>query len=142
MIVLNGPNLNMLGLREPEIYGTKTLKQIEAELAEHALQKGLNVTFFQSNSEVAMIDKIHEVFLQKYVGVIINPAAWTHSSIAIYDALSMLEIPIFEVHLSNIYKRESFRHFSYVSKISEAVISGLGEYGYFVALDAIHKKIV
>jgi len=132
--VLNGPNLNLLGKRQPEIYGYETLADIQAKLEDKAAKAGFVVDFFQSNHEGAIIDKIHEA-RDKAQGIIINPAAFTHTSVAILDALNTFENPIIEVHISNVHKRESFRHHSYVSLRAEGVIAGLGTQGYIAALD-------
>jgi len=132
--VLNGPNLNLLGKRQPEIYGYETLSDIQAKLEDKATKAGFVIEFFQSNHEGAIIDKIHEA-RDKAQGIIINPAAFTHTSVAILDALNTFESPVIEVHISNVHKRESFRHHSYVSLRAEGVIAGLGTQGYIAALD-------
>jgi 3-dehydroquinate dehydratase II len=132
--VLNGPNLNLLGKRQPEIYGSETLADVEAKVRARAATLGLEIEFFQSNHEGAIIDKIHEAREQAQ-GIIINPAAYTHTSVAILDALNAFESPVVEVHISNVHKRESFRHHSYVSLRAEAVIAGMGTLGYEVALE-------
>ncbi|MGB2222670.1 type II 3-dehydroquinate dehydratase [Neptunomonas sp.] len=132
--VLNGPNLNLLGKRQPEIYGYETLADVQAELETKAAQSGFTVEFFQSNHEGAIIDKIHDA-RDKANGIIINPAAFTHTSVAILDALNAFESPVVEVHISNVHKRESFRHHSYVSLRADGVIAGLGTFGYVAALD-------
>ncbi|MCY0967010.1 type II 3-dehydroquinate dehydratase [Parathalassolituus penaei] len=132
--VLNGPNLNLLGKRQPEIYGSETLADVEAKVRARAATLGLEIEFFQSNHEGAIIDKIHEA-REKAQGIIINPAAYTHTSVAILDALNAFEAPVVEVHISNVHKRESFRHHSYVSLRAEAVIAGMGTLGYQVALE-------
>lgn len=132
--VLNGPNLNLLGKRQPEIYGSETLADVEAKVRARAATLGLEIEFFQSNHEGAIIDKIHEAREQAQ-GIIINPAAYTHTSVAILDALNAFESPVVEVHISNVHKRETFRHHSYVSLRAEAVIAGMGTLGYEVALE-------
>jgi 3-dehydroquinate dehydratase-2 len=132
--VLNGPNLNLLGKRQPEIYGYETLKDVEEKMRQRAVALGLEIKFFQSNHEGDIIDRIHEA-RDKAQGIIINPAAYTHTSIAILDALNTFEAPVVEVHISNVHKRESFRHHSYVSLRAEAVIAGMGTLGYQVALE-------
>ena len=137
--ILNGPNLNLLGEREPDIYGSETLKDVESILLMFAKKNKLEIIFKQTNHEGELIDLIHEAG-KKGDGVIINPAGYTHTSIALYDALLTLSIPIIEVHISNIYKREKFRHSSYVSMAANSVISGLGIDGYVVALESMLKN--
>lgn len=134
--VLNGPNLNLLGLREPEIYGSTSLSDIEKLVAAHAKAKGVSVLCLQSNHEGDLVTWIQEARTMAS-GLIINPAAYSHTSIAIHDALAMLDIPAVEVHISNVHKREEFRHYSYVSSVVSGVICGLGVKGYTLALDAI-----
>lgn len=142
ILILNGPNINRLGLREPEVYGHKTLKEIEADCIRHAQSLNLNASCFQTNHEGEMIDFIHQINNDEACAVIINPAAWTHTSVALRDALLSVTIPqLYEVHISNIHARESFRHFSYISDIATAVICGLGVQGYIAAIDAISKNI-
>ncbi len=140
--VINGPNLNMLGKREPEIYGSLSLEKINDELMQLAKSLGLGLDFFQSNHEGAIIDKIHEGFNKNIKGIIINPGALTHTSIALRDALLLLSCPIVEIHLSNIYKREIFRHKSMLADIVTGQISGFGAYGYQMALNAIADLII
>jgi len=139
--VINGPNLNMLGKREPDIYGSFTLDQINTDLAQQAISLGLDLYFFQSNHEGAIVDKVHENFDKNIDGIIINPGALTHTSIAIRDALAFISCPIVEIHLSNIYKREAFRHTSMLADIVTGQISGFGHFGYQMALNAIAKLI-
>ena len=131
--VLNGPNLNLLGKREPEIYGAQTLDDVRAMCEAAAAPKGLEIASHQSNAEHVLIDWIHEA-REAAAGIIINPAAYTHTSIAILDALNTCTCPVIEVHVSNIHKRESFRHHSYVSARADAVIAGCGVEGYLLAL--------
>tara|TARA_B100000029_G_scaffold132690_1_gene126648 strand:+ start:1187 stop:1630 length:444 start_codon:yes stop_codon:yes gene_type:complete len=138
--ILNGPNLNLLGEREPEIYGATSLKDIESSLIEIANENDTAISIHQSNHEGELIDLVHEAS-KKADGIIINPAGYTHTSIALYDALLASEVPIMEVHISNIYKREEFRHNSYISKSAEGVISGLGIDGYKFALQFILNKL-
>ena len=138
--VLNGPNLNLLGEREPEIYGEISLKDIESSLIKIANENDTEISIHQSNHEGELIDLVQEAS-KKGDGIIINPAGYTHTSIALYDALLTSEVPIIEVHISNIYKREEFRHNSYVSKSAECVISGLGIDGYKFALQFILNKL-
>ncbi|MEJ2220804.1 MAG: type II 3-dehydroquinate dehydratase [Desulfobacterales bacterium] len=140
ILVIHGPNLNMLGTREPDIYGHQTLKEINAALTANAERIGLHIETFQSNHEGDMIDKIQQAH-DSFQGIIINPAAYTHTSIAIRDALSMLSIPVVEVHLSNIYKREHFRQTSMMSAVVSAQISGFGSYGYLLALEGLAKML-
>lgn len=131
--VLNGPNLNLLGQRQPEIYGRETLADVEATCREVAMASGHELFFAQSNREYELIDWIHEA-RGKAAGIVINPGAFSHTSIAILDALNAYEAPVVEVHISNIHKREVFRHHSYVSMRADGVITGLGIDGYCVAL--------
>lgn len=136
IIVIHGPNLNMLGKREPAIYGSTTLDDINAELVKRASEKGIELETFQSNHEGAIVDRIQAAY-KNVSGVIINPAAYTHTSVAIRDALLLLDVPIVEVHISNIHKRESFRHHSYIADIATGQIAGLGVEGYYLALEAL-----
>jgi len=140
ILVIHGPNLNMLGKREPDVYGTTSLNDINKNLLALGKKLGLTVDTFQSNHEGAIIDKIHEAF-QKYDGLIINPGAYTHTSIAIRDALTIIKTPVIEVHLSNIYKREPFRHKSHVSEVATASLCGFGHSGYYMALEAIARML-
>ncbi|MCB5185687.1 type II 3-dehydroquinate dehydratase [Methylobacillus gramineus] len=135
VLVLHGPNLNLLGLREPEHYGRTTLESIDATLKTQAHSSGILLETFQSNHEAELIGKIHALAKNPADFLIINPAAFTHTSVALRDAVSAVKIPFIEVHLSNIYARESFRHHSYFSDIAVGVISGLGAQGYSLALD-------
>ncbi|MDH2926591.1 type II 3-dehydroquinate dehydratase [Lonepinella koalarum] len=134
ILLLNGPNLNMLGAREPQHYGSFSLATIEQNLQQLAQKCGVNLECFQANSEEKLINKIHQSF-QHVDFIIINPAAYTHTSVALRDALLAVNIPFVEVHLSNIHKRESFRHHSYFSDVAEGVICGLGAKGYEYGLD-------
>lgn len=140
ILVIHGPNLNMLGKREPEIYGRKSLEEIDAELKALGQDLGLKVETFQSNHEGAIVDAIHQA-MGSCRGIIINPAAYTHTSIAIRDALAMLDVPIIEIHLSNINKREIFRHQSMIADIVTARIAGFGSHGYLLALEGLAKVI-
>lgn len=133
ILVLNGPNLNLLGKREPTIYGSTTLSELYEQMEQVAKKKNLQLTFFQSNHEGELIDKIQTCF-DKYDGIIFNPAAFTHYSYAIADALRSVNLPIVEVHISNIYQREDFRKHSVISPIAIGQISGLGLYGYEAAV--------
>jgi 3-dehydroquinate dehydratase-2 len=134
--ILNGPNLNLLGSREPEIYGRETLADIETAVKKRAKTYGLTLVFRQSNHEGVLVDWIHEA-RDKGSGVIINPGAYSHTSIAIYDALKALEKPILEVHLSYPHRREPFRHHSFISGVADGVIAGLGATGYVLAIDGM-----
>jgi 3-dehydroquinate dehydratase-2 len=134
ILVVNGPNLNLLGTREPERYGSVTLAAIEAALGEQARQAGVVLACFQSNSEADLIDRVQEAGREGVDFILINPAAYTHTSVAIRDALAAVRIPFIEVHLSNIHSREPFRRKSYFSDLAIGVISGLGAKGYALAL--------
>ena len=138
VFILNGPNLNLLGKREPEIYGHQTLADIESDCRDRAAALGLTIDFRQSNHEGVLIDAIHEA-RDRATGIIINPGALTHTSIAIHDALKAFAGPIVEVHLSNIHQREAFRHLSYVSLVAKAVIAGCGAHGSLLALEAMAR---
>lgn len=133
-LVLNGPNLNLLGTREPEIYGYTTLADVEVELTKMATKQGHQLAFLQSNAEHVLIDAIHDA-REKVDYILINPAAFTHTSVALRDALLGVNIPFIEIHLSNVHARESFRHHSYFSDVAKAVICGLGVQGYGFALE-------
>ena len=147
ILVLNGPNLNLLGKREPEIYGSRTLDAILSDLTDYANSKDVMLFHFQSNAEHELIVRVQSLLLESkdantpVDGIIINPAAFTHTSIALRDALLAVNIPFIEVHLSNVHKRENFRHHSYFSDIADGVIVGLGEQGYRFALDALISKL-
>lgn len=141
VLVLNGPNLNMLGMREPEIYGHQTLAQIMDNLQIKAQALAINVQHFQSNSEGELIERLHHAFT-KVDFIIINPAAYTHTSVAMRDAILAVSIPFIEVHLSNVHARETFRHHSYFSDIAVGVICGLGVSGYEYALQAASQWLV
>jgi 3-dehydroquinate dehydratase II len=136
IMVLNGPNLNMLGTRQPEIYGYDTLADIEARLEARARAHGLELDFRQSNHEGELVTWIQEA-RTTCAGIIINPAAYTHTSIAILDALLTCDMPIIELHLSNPYKRDAFRHHSYTSRVATGIVAGFGAHGYEIALDAL-----
>lgn len=138
--ILNGPNLNLLGEREPEIYGSESIDDIQKLTEDFAKSKNAEIIFKQTNHEGELIEMIHDA-RKKSDGLIINPAGYTHTSVAIYDALLSLSIPIIEVHISNIYKREKFRHSSYVSMAANSVISGFGIDGYIFALESMLKSI-
>jgi 3-dehydroquinate dehydratase-2 len=138
--VINGPNLNMLGVREPEIYGRETLADVRQRTERHAAGLGLAVDFRQSNHEGDLVSWIQEA-REKASGIVLNAGALTHTSVAILDALTAAELPTVEVHLSNVYRRESFRHRSYVSRAATGVICGFGAKGYVLALDALAELV-
>jgi len=140
LFVLNGPNLNLLGSREPEIYGHTTLADIEAETRARAGQLGLGVEFRQSNHEGVLVDWIQEARTAA-AGVILNAGAYTHTSVALHDALKAVEVPVIEVHISNPHRREPFRHASYVSSVATGVICGVGAQGYALAVAALATLI-
>lgn len=140
ILVVNGPNLNMLGTREPEKYGSKTLTQINEEIKQFADEKGVLVEFFQSNVEGEIVSAIQGA-KDKYDGIIINPAAYTHTSVAIRDALLAVKLPAIEVHLSNVYSREDFRQTTYTAGVCLGQIAGMGDYGYKLAILGLIEKL-
>ena len=140
ILILNGPNLNLLGTRQPEVYGQTTLADIQALCAETAKHLGCNITFEQSNSEGALIELIHAA-RDTHDGIILNAGAYTHTSVALMDALASVELPCIELHLSNIHAREEFRHTSYISKVALGVICGFGAQGYPLAIRALHGHL-
>lgn len=141
ILVLNGPNLNLLGTREPEIYGTTTLEQIEQLCAEEAGRHGLAVTCVQSNHEGALVDALHEAAAAgDVIGVVLNAAAYTHTSVALLDAVKATRLAVVEVHLSNPHAREPFRHYSFLSPVAVAVIAGAGAQGYRYAVDLLATR--
>lgn len=140
ILVIHGPNLNMLGKREPEHYGSQTLDAIDRSLKDKAGELGLAVSTYQSNHEGRLVEAI-QAAVGTIAGLIINPAGFTHTSVAIRDAVLMLDVPIVEVHLSNIHKREPFRHHSYIADVATARIAGLGPAGYIYALEALAEMI-
>lgn len=141
ILLLNGPNLNLLGIREPGVYGATTLAQIEAEMADEAQALGHELVSFQSNQEGTLVERVQQARAEGVDFILINPAAFTHTSIALRDALLAVNIPFIEVHLSNVHARESFRHHSYFSDIAQGVIAGLGPLGYQLALTAADQKL-
>ncbi|MBS0542802.1 MAG: type II 3-dehydroquinate dehydratase [Proteobacteria bacterium] len=141
VLVINGPNLNLLGTREPHIYGSTTLADVENGLRSQAQHLGLELDCFQSNHEGAIVDRIHQARLEGVKFVLINPGAYTHTSVAIRDAFGGVAIPFVEVHISNVHKRETFRHHSYLSDVAEAVMAGFGTLGYNLALQFIATKL-
>ena len=140
VFILNGPNLNLLGKRQPHIYGHETLADVEAACRATASGLGLDLRFHQSNREYEIIDWVHEA-REDASGIVINPAAFTHTSVAILDALNTCEFPIFEVHISNVHKREEFRHHSFVSGRADGVIAGFGTQGYTLAIQRLATLI-
>ncbi len=140
ILVLNGPNLNLLGTREPDVYGRTTLAEIESACRDHGQDLGMSVESRQSNAEGELVDWIQGA-RQSHDGLIINAGGLTHTSIALFDALQAIGLPIIEVHLSNIYQRESFRHHSYISKAANGVICGFGAQGYLMALEAMARLL-
>jgi 3-dehydroquinate dehydratase-2 len=140
VLILNGPNLNLLGTREPDVYGRTTLADIEAACRKQAGELGLEIDFRQSNAEAELIEWIQGAS-RDFDAVILNAGAYTHTSVAILDALQAMDLPLIEVHLSNIYKREAFRHHSYVSQAADGVICGLGMEGYLLALRALAGQL-
>ena len=141
VLILHGPNLNLLGIREPEVYGNITLDDINRNLEKLAENDGVKIDFFQSNAEFALIDRVQLTMTDGTDFIIINPAAYTHASVALRDALAAVKVPFIEVHISNVYSRESFRRHSYFSDLAIGVISGLGVKGYELALQyALHQN--
>ena len=141
VLVINGPNLNLLGTREPEIYGATTLAEVEDSLRAQGEALGVELSCFQSNHEGAIVDRIHAARAESVAWILINPGAYTHTSVAIRDALAGVAIPFVEVHISNVHKREPFRHHSYISKVADGVIAGLGGDGYELAIQAVAQLV-
>jgi 3-dehydroquinate dehydratase-2 len=133
VLVLNGPNLNLLGVREPDKYGATTLAEVEQQMSTTAAEHGLTVRFAQSNHEGVLIDAIHAA-RGECVAIVLNPAGLTHTSVALRDAIAAVELPTIEVHITNIHRREEFRHHSYISAVADAVIAGAGTNGYLLAI--------
>ncbi len=140
ILILNGPNLNLLGTRQPEVYGRTTLADIQRLCSDHAKSLGLDVVFEQSNHEGALIDHIHAA-KDTHAGIVINAGAYTHTSVALMDAIASVDLPTVEVHLSNIHAREEFRHVSYISKVVVGQICGFGAQSYLLALDALNSRV-
>ena len=140
ILILNGPNLNLLGQRQPDVYGTTTIADIETTCQDKAKALGVEIRFEQSNSEGTLVDLIHSA-KGHHDGIILNAGAYTHTSIALMDAISSVELPVIELHLSNIHAREAFRHVSYISKVAVGQICGFGPAGYPLALDAMHQLL-
>jgi len=138
--ILNGPNLNRLGMREPEVYGYETLNDLKHMLVAESQQLNVEIDFYQSNHEGDLVDKIHQWADDGFFGMVANPAAYTHTSVALRDAIASTELKVVEVHISNIHKREEFRHVSFTAPVSEAVITGMGFYGYIAALNFLADK--
>ncbi len=139
--VLNGPNLNLLGTREPETYGSATLSDVEALCRKQAKPHGMGIEFHQSNHEGELIDWIHEAGAKKAAGILLNPGGLTHTSVSIRDAIAAVEVPVIEVHISNIFARESFRHLSHVAPVAKASLCGFGIDGYALAIDGLAAMI-
>jgi 3-dehydroquinate dehydratase-2 len=141
ILVLNGPNLNLLGTREPQYYGADTLDEINTRLTAQAQAAGHNISFYQSNAEHDLVERVQQAMHEGVAYILINPAAFTHTSVALRDALAASRIPFIEVHLSNVHAREAFRKHSYFSDLAEGVISGLGAQGYALALAAAIERL-
>ena len=141
LLVLHGPNLNLLGTREPEVYGRVTLAEIDQALVTRAKEAGVELTTFQSNHEGKLVDRVQAARTEKVEFILINPAAYTHTSVALRDALAGVAIPFVEIHLSNVHRREPFRHHSYFSDVAEGVICGLGWKGYLYALEFALERL-
>jgi len=139
--IIHGPNLNLLGKREPEHYGVHTLDDINQTLALRARELDVSINFFQSNHEGDLVDALHKAAEDGANGIIINPAAYTHTSVALRDAVAAIQVPVVEVHLSNIHARESFRHHSYIAPVAIAQLCGFGAHGYIIALDGLVQHL-
>ena len=140
ILILNGPNLNLLGTRQPEVYGHTTLADIEAMCVAHAKANDIEVNFAQSNHEGALVDAIHAA-RGTQDGIILNAGAYTHTSVALMDAIASVELPAIELHLSNVHAREEFRHTSYIAKVCVGIICGFGAHGYVLAMDAMKQHL-
>ncbi len=139
ILVINGPNINFLGIREPELYGSQTYEALVNKIEAYCNKKGIDVSFFQSNHEGALVDEIQRAYYDRVDGIVINPAAYTHTSVAILDALKAVNIPTVEVHISKVESREDFRQISYVRQIAIATITGKGFDGYLEAIDILNN---
>ena len=143
VLVLNGPNLNLLGTRKPEVYGSTTLADVEARCREEAGKLGLDCEFRQSNHEGQLIDWIHEAGVEvkagRSIGAVFNPGAYTHTSVALHDAIEGASLPVIELHISNVHGREEFRHHSYISPVARGIVVGFGVHGYVLALQGLHR---
>jgi 3-dehydroquinate dehydratase II len=143
VLILNGPNLNLLGTRKPEVYGTTTLADVEKLCTDAAAKLGLDVDFKQSNHEGQLIDWIHEtgaaVKAGESIGAVFNPGAFTHTSVALHDAIEGASLPLIECHISNVHKREEFRHHSFISPVASGIIVGFGVHGYVLAINGLHQ---
>lgn len=139
ILVINGPNLNMLGIREPDIYGSSTYQDLQRMISDHARTRGVEVSFFQSNHEGALVDAIQQAYFNGVDGIILNPAAYTHTSVALCDAVKAVAIPTVEVHISDVTQREDFRQVSYVRSACVATVMGKGFAGYLEAMDLLLK---
>lgn len=140
LLILNGPNLNLLGTREPDIYGADTLADVEADCHAYGKNKGISVACLQSNHEGALVDAIHAA-KGTHAGIILNAGAYTHTSIALHDAIAGTQVPTIELHLSNVHAREEFRHHSYIARVAVGVICGFGAEGYTLAMDAMIRHL-
>jgi len=143
VLVLNGPNLNLLGTRKPEVYGTTTLSDVEELCRQEAGKLGLELVFRQSNHEGQLIDWIHEAGAEckagNSIGAVFNPGAFTHTSVALHDAIEGANLPVIELHISNVHRREEFRHHSYISPVARGIVVGFGVYGYVLAINGLHQ---
>lgn len=141
LLIINGPNLNLLGLREPDVYGSRNYAELVRMIDRHATELGVECTVFQSNHEGAIVDRIQQAYYEGVDGIVINPAAYTHTSVALLDALKAVSIPAVEVHISNVSEREDFRQISYVRLAAIATIAGKGFEGYLEAMDLLKERL-
>lgn len=141
-MVIHGPNLNLLGIREQHHYGTASLEEINQQIRDFAIREGIEVAIFQENEEGKIVQLIHQAYFEGYDGIIMNPGAYTHYSIAIRDAIAGVQLPTIEVHLSNIYRREEFRHHSVIAPVALGQISGLGRWGYILAMKGLNEHLL